>query len=94
MALTLAVVAYDIADDRRRTKAHKLLEAYGVPVQESVFLVELSARHWDELARRMLTLVDRAEDDVQVWPLCALCRSRAQVWCGTPRAGAAAVEIV
>ena len=32
----VGVVAYDVADDRRRARLHRLLEEYGVPVQESV----------------------------------------------------------
>ena len=94
MAVTAAVLAYDIADDRRRRKVYRLLEAYGVPVQESVFLVELGPAKWRELERKLLALVNRREDDVRVWPLCALCLTRARVWCGTPRGTPGAVAIV
>lgn len=33
----LLVVAYDVANDRRRVRLHTLLLGYGDPVQESVF---------------------------------------------------------
>lgn len=85
MAVTVGVLAYDIANTRRRTKVRRLLEGYGMPVQESVFLVALSATQWAALKRRLLALVERAEDDVRVWQMCALCRRQGQVWCGAPK---------
>ncbi len=39
----LTVIAYDIAEDRRRTQVSTLLEDYGVRVNYSVFECELSA---------------------------------------------------
>ncbi|MBI4492415.1 MAG: CRISPR-associated endonuclease Cas2 [Chloroflexi bacterium] len=85
MALNLGVLAYDIADDRRRTLVHRLLEEYGVPVQESVFVLDQSPARWEELKKRLLHLVKRSEDDVRVWLLCAACETRAQVWSGPTR---------
>jgi len=36
------VLAYDIPDDRRRTKLFKTLKRFGFPVQESVFEFHLN----------------------------------------------------
>jgi len=36
------LVTYDIENDRRRTKIHKVLEGYGISVQYSVFECFLS----------------------------------------------------
>lgn len=94
MALSVAVLAYDIADDRRRTRAHRLLGGYGIPLQESVFLLELSESQWIILRRRLTALVRPGQDLVYVWPLCAACVARAQAWCGIPRAGPAAITII
>lgn len=94
MALTSGVLAYDIADDRRRARVHRLLEEYGVPVQESVFFFQLAPTGWLELERRLLGLVSRREDDVRVWPLCRSCLGRAKTWCGVPREVAGPVAIV
>ena len=94
MAVTVGVLAYDIADTRRRTRLHKLLEGYGMAVQESVFVLELTPSQWATLERKVLALTDAAEDDVRVWPLCAACRPRARAWRGPPKAGLGAVAIV
>ena len=36
-------VAYDISEQRRRTRLHRLLRGFGEPVQESVFLCWVDA---------------------------------------------------
>lgn len=38
------LVAYDITDQRRRTRLHKLLGGFGEAVQKSVFVCPLDAR--------------------------------------------------
>lgn len=40
------LVAYDISDDRRRNRLHRLLRGFGEPVQRSVFLC------WVDSSRR------------------------------------------
>ena len=82
MALIAGVVAYDVADDRRRARLHRVLEEYGVPVQESVFLLELPPSRWAEVRARARREIDGQEDDVRVWTLCASCGRRAAVWSG------------
>lgn len=94
MAVTLGLLTYDIADDRRRTAVRKLLLQFGLPVQESVFVLSLSKREWRELKRRMLKLVNRVQDDVRVWMLCLNCQERSSVWCGVKKEPARPVEIV
>lgn len=37
------LVVYDISDDRRRTRLHRLLHSFGEPLQRSVFLCWLNA---------------------------------------------------
>ncbi len=71
------VVAYDIPDDRRRTKVMKLLEGYGNRVQYSVFECELRPADLDELKVRMRRLIRKEEDDVRFYPLCQSCLEKA-----------------
>ena len=52
----LYVIAYDVTDDRRRTKVHRVLAGFGTALQYSVFrcaltpleLLHLRARLWEE----------------------------------------------
>jgi len=43
MATQCWLVAYDVADQRRRTRLHKLLRSFGEAVQKSVFVCSLDA---------------------------------------------------
>ena len=51
----LWVVAYDIADQRQRTRLHKLLRGFGEAVQKSVFLCPLDGRR----KTRLVTVLQR-----------------------------------
>lgn len=74
----LLVVAYDVADDRRRVRLHTLLLGYGVPVQESVFECELSERQAARLKARVRRLLRPPADRVNYYALCAACARRAE----------------
>lgn len=67
------VVAYDIPDDKRRTKVMKTLEGYGQRVQYSVFECEVRPADLERLKERLRTLVDKKQDDVRFYPLCESC---------------------
>ena len=47
-------VAYDISEQRRRNRLHRLLRGFGEPVQKSVFLCWVDAMR----QRRLTTLLD------------------------------------
>ena len=74
----LVIVAYDIADDRRRVRLHTLLLGYGTALQESVFACELTERQARELKRQVRRLVRAGPDDVRYFPLCAACAAKAE----------------
>lgn len=69
---TLYVVAYDIADDRRRTRVHKTLCGFGKWTQYSLFECYLTAKEMVAL-RGKLDPVLGSEDSVRFYPLCAQC---------------------
>lgn len=64
------VVAYDIPDNRRRTKVMKLLEGYGRHVQESVFECDLEAKDYRQMSQRLQRLMNLREDNVRFYHLC------------------------
>jgi CRISPR-associated protein Cas2 len=70
------VVAYDIPDDRRRTRLYKGLSHFGTPVQESVFEFHLTGREFIEMKRIVAGIVDDRVDQVRYYHLCESCRHR------------------
>lgn len=60
------LIAYDIADDIRRSHVAKHLQAYGMRVQYSVFLVDLKPAKVQRLLDSLSHLVDSEQDSVLV----------------------------
>ena len=53
------VVAYDISDDRRRSRVAKILEKIGVRINFSVFECLLTDSQYERLKTDIATLVSR-----------------------------------
>jgi CRISPR-associated protein Cas2 len=66
----LIVVCYDIADDRRRSRAARLFEGYGERVQESVFECHLDAVRVRRLKTAIEKEIDPREDRLRFYRLC------------------------
>lgn len=75
------VVAFDVSDDRRRTKMARLLEAHGERVQKSVFELVLTARELEGVLgqARAAARFDADVDKLRVYSLCPACRGQARV---------------
>ncbi|MCL4545368.1 MAG: CRISPR-associated endonuclease Cas2 [Chloroflexi bacterium] len=73
------VVSYDVLNDRRRNRVHKLLTGYGQWVQYSVFECYLTKRQQVDLFGRLERLIDENEDKVRVYHLCGACEDRVTV---------------
>ncbi len=58
--------AYDISDDKRRTKVFKLLSSYGSHTQFSVFFCELSDTDLIHLKGKLSTHIHSQEDQVLI----------------------------
>lgn len=58
------LVAYDIAEDRRRDRVHRILLDFGDSVQYSVFLCELDDRERIQLRGRLSEVIDHRVDQV------------------------------
>lgn len=80
------VVSYDITDDRRRNRVHKLLTGFGEGVQYSVFECFLSDKELVQLRHRIRRLIKPQEDKVRIYSLCSPCLSRVEaLGCDPPR---------
>ncbi len=72
----LVVVAYDIPNDRRRSKLARALSDFGTRVQFSVFECRLGDQHLERMLRRVRKLIKPEEDRVRVYRLCRTCEDR------------------
>ena len=83
MAITV-IVAYDIASNTRRAKLAAALEGMGYRLQESVFQLRLSPQELDEARTTITKIIHETDDVVHVYPLCAACCGRAEVFGTAP----------
>lgn len=72
---SLVVVAYDISDDKRRSRAAKVLLSYGGRVEASVYELWLTMREIEKM-RHALTRVVKDGDLVRCYTLCDACVKR------------------
>lgn len=70
------VVSYDIAEDKRRTKIHKILKSYGQWVQLSVFECHLTDTQYAKLRSRLSKLIQPNQDSVRFYFLCGCCQGK------------------
>ncbi|MHC5611164.1 MAG: CRISPR-associated endonuclease Cas2 [Nostoc sp.] len=73
------LVCYDIVSDTRRNKVAKLLEAYGLRVQKSVFECVLDENQYTTLSKYLVRLVNKREDQVRFYPMSAHTRCKIAV---------------
>jgi CRISPR-associated protein Cas2 len=58
------LIAYDVADDRRRTRVSNFLSAHGDRVQYSVFVVDCRPAKLIRLRAQLAKLINAAEDSI------------------------------
>ncbi len=73
---SFTVVAYDVPDDRRRTRLFKTLRRFGEPVQFSVFECILSPEQVLEMQAAVDRVINGDEDNVRYYDLCQNCHRR------------------
>ncbi len=73
------VISYDIAEDKRRTKIHKVLKSYGQWMQFSVFeCVDLSEAEYARLRSRLSKMIKPEVDSVRFYFLCGCCQGKVE----------------
>ena len=83
---TCYVIAYDIPNDKRRTKVHKILLGYGKWTQYSLFECFLTRKDMILLQAKLAQHLIAAQDSVRFYPLCANCVSKVETIGGSPPA--------
>lgn len=81
---TCYVIAYDISDDRRRTRIHKILSGFGTWTQYSLFECFLAKKELILLKAKLAKHLDEAQDSVRFYPLCAHCQDSVETVGGKP----------
>lgn len=79
------LVCYDIVSNTRRNKVSKLLEAYGLRVQKSVFECILDEKQYQALSKLLMRLVNKKEDQIRFYPMSAHNRCKVAVVGTQPR---------
>jgi CRISPR-associated protein Cas2 len=73
------VVAYDIVDDKRRTRLAKTLIDFGFRVQKSVFECQLDDRLYLKMRTIIEKIIDHEVDSVRYYFLCKNCANNIKV---------------
>jgi|SRR5438552_9829256 len=76
--ITCYVIAYDIPDDKRRTKVHKILLGYGKWTQYSLFECFLTRKQLVLLRSKLSEHLVETKDSVRFYSLCATCVSKVE----------------
>lgn len=73
------VVTYDISEDKRRTKIHKILKSYGQWMQFSVFeCCDLTETQYAKLRSRLNKIIKPDQDSIRFYFLCACCQNKVE----------------
>ncbi len=81
---TCYIIAYDIPDDRRRSKIHKILTGFGNWTQYSLFECFLSKKELVLLKSKLAKHIRDTQDSVRFYPLCATCVEKVETVGGPP----------
>jgi len=66
----------DVTDNKNRTKLHKLLKGYGLPIQYSVFECQLNKTQFDKLYKESQKFIQEENDSIVYYCLCENCQKR------------------
>jgi CRISPR-associated protein Cas2 len=72
------VITYDVPNDKRRTKIHKVLKSYGQWMQFSVFECNLTDPQYAKLRSRLSQLIKAEEDSVRFYFMCVCCQAKVE----------------
>lgn len=73
------IIAYDIADNKRRLRVAKTLESWGYRIQESVFQLRLDTATLARVRSSLAALISESDDVIHIYPSCSSCADRADM---------------
>ncbi|MBW1710953.1 MAG: CRISPR-associated endonuclease Cas2 [Deltaproteobacteria bacterium] len=73
------LVCFDIVDDRIRYRAVKIIKAYGIRVQKSVFeCTSLTEEQFLKMKQRLEDCIDSTQDSVRFYFVCRQCLQKVE----------------
>jgi len=63
------MIVYDIADEKRLRKVHRVMKNYGLPVQQSVFFYPGSQKSVNGLLDKIAAVMSLEDDDLRAYPV-------------------------
>ncbi|MBQ0068109.1 MAG: CRISPR-associated endonuclease Cas2 [Phascolarctobacterium sp.] len=63
------IIMYDISDNKNRYKVVKLLESYGIRIQESVFETKIDKWQWHEILTKARQYIDIETDSFRMYDI-------------------------
>ena len=73
------IIAYDIADNKRRLRVAKTLESWGYRIQESVFQLRLDSATLARVRSSLAVLISESDDVIHIYPICSSCADHADI---------------
>lgn len=73
------LVVYDITNNKRRNRVHKLLLGYGTPVQYSVFECLITTDEKKELEKKIRKRIKPQLDHVRFYRICGACQKEISI---------------
>jgi len=63
------LICYDIANEKRLSKVHKIVSEYAILIQYSVYYLYANAEEIDTLCSELRSVINAKEDDIRIYPL-------------------------
>ncbi len=70
------IIAYDVAETKRRNKVIKLISPYGKRINFSVYECMMTQSQFNRLRLKLEMLLDRKTDQVAIYPICLDCYAK------------------
>ncbi|WP_048671423.1 CRISPR-associated endonuclease Cas2 [Xylanimonas cellulosilytica] len=75
----ISIIAYNIAENKRRLRVAKKLESWGYRILESVFQLHLDTATLARVHSSLAAPISDAEDVNHIYPICSSCADRADI---------------
>jgi CRISPR-associated protein Cas2 len=69
MSSSPLLLCYDIRDPKRLQKVHREVKKVGMPLQYSVFYIEMNNDEVSRLLKKLTTIIDTSRDDIRVYAI-------------------------